>query len=451
MSRLSRIFWGQGTFLQPHHFQQLERSIRGEAALAVDAVAPHGWGFVDISLDEAALRQGQIALTRCIGRFPDGTFFSSELGDSLPSAVAVSGAMSGQRLYLGVPMRLANQCEFMRAEEPDPAATFAVERLSLRDVTDPASEPVDVEVGLLRTELLVGDAAVNGHTVIPIGEIAQIDKSGSVVLSEAFVPTMLVAQGHEFYRDMLRDLFSRILVRSKAMAGRTMSAGRLAAAEHFLEASTLMALNRYAPVFEELARAAPVHPYSLYLLCAQAAGEFGTFGKTTNSAPRFEGYQHDDQYASFAPVLRSLYRSLGHVLAESAVQITLDYLDFGYYGGRFSDTRLVDRRNQFILCVSSELHPDDLRQRFPSVVKVAPPALIKDMVRNLVPGIQLRILSTAPAEIRFPSSRSLYFELDATSAHWPEMGGAITIHVADEFPALRMELWVIRGISDDVA
>lgn len=445
MTRGCRVVWSQGTFLQPHHFQQLERTLRFESAQSMELARSRAWGCSRIAFDPRVMREGQIALTQCEGRFPDGTIFAAPAEDMVPSPITISGAHVGKTLYLGLPLRVQGQDEFVPLDAVTAATRFSIERITLADDTDSEADPVEVEVGRLRMHLLLGDAATQGYSCIPLAVIASLDNDGVVTLSDTFVPTVLIAQSLPFFRDMVRDIHSRLLVRARNMSGRSVASGRLAATEHFLEATTLMAMNRYLPVFDELARGAEVHPFELYILCAQAAGELSTFASVTAASPRFEPYRHQDLYATFAPVLRVLYDALGQVIAQSATQIALEYVNFGIYLGRFPDARLVTRGNQFVLCVHSEMHPEELRERFPSVSKVAPPGRIKELVNSLVPGVPMRLLSSAPPEIRFPSSRSIYFELDSSSGHWTEMRSGFAIHVADEFPSLRMELWVISS------
>lgn len=443
MSSNSRVLWSQGVFLQPHHFQQMERSLRTDTVALGTQVRSHPWGFSGIGIDPSALRQSQFTLNRCAGRFPDGVAFDAPGADRLPQPIVIDGSMVGKTVYLGVPLQLAGQSDFVRDQGANRTGRFAIRCVSLPDNTDQEADEVEIEVGELVTRLLVGEEATAGFSVIPIATIGTINAEGVVSLSEQFIPTVLTASALEFFRSMLRDIHARMLTRARSMAGRSVSAGRLASTEHFLEATTLMAMNRYLPVFDELASAADVHPHDLYLLCAQAAGELSTFAAVTSSSPRFEPYRHGDLYRSFTPVLRTLLDALGQVIQQSATQIALTYLKHGIYRGVFPEPRLLAPDNQFVLCVTSSAHPDELRQRFPAVVKVASAPKIIDHVNNLIPGVPLHLLGSAPPEIRFPSSRTVYFELDSSNPLWEGMGSGIAVHVADEFAGLKMELWVI--------
>ena len=64
---------------------------------------------------------------------------------------------------------------------------------------------------------------------------------------------------------------------------------------------------------------------------------------------------------------------------------------------------------------------------------------------SALPGIPLRALPVAPRQIPFDSG-STYFELDASSEHWPDMkdSGGFAIHVGGDFPGMEMDFWAIR-------
>lgn len=445
MSDSSRVVWGQGTFLQPHHFQQLERSLRSDLITVTQQIRSRAWGFSQIEIDTKTLGQGQFALSQCAGRFPDGTAFNAPDNCPLPRPASVNASAIGKTVYLGVPLRVPGKNEFARAEDRHLASRLLVERIVLRDETDVEADEVEIEIGQLEIQLLVGDDATPGFSTIPIAVIGGINNDGVVSLADSFIPTVLQASGLSYFNAMLKDIHSRMAVRARNMSGRSVASGRLASTEHFLEATTLMAMNRYLPVFDELARNAEMHPYDLYLWCAQAAGELSTFATVTNASPRFDGYQHNDLYATFNPVLKVLFQALGQAITQSAVQIELPHTRHGIHIGVFNEPRLAARNNQFVLCINSDIHPDELRSRFPRLAKVAPTQKIIEFVNNAVPGVPLRLLSTAPPEIRFPSSRSVYYEIDAANSPlWDDMHAGLAVHaVLEELPALKMELWVI--------
>jgi type VI secretion system protein ImpJ len=81
----------------------------------------------------------------------------------------------------------------------------------------------------------------------------------------------------------------------------------------------------------------------------------------------------------------------------------------------------------------------------PTQVKVGPVERIRDLVNLHLPGVALRPLPLAPRQIPYNAGYQ-YFELDTGHDLWKQMpqSGGLAIHVAGDFPGLRLELWAIR-------
>jgi len=68
------LFWHQGVFLQPQHFQLLERSVQALLIPFREHLQPYLWGVRDVEVQKAALGIRSFALGKGTFLFPDGTF-----------------------------------------------------------------------------------------------------------------------------------------------------------------------------------------------------------------------------------------------------------------------------------------------------------------------------------------------------------------------------------------
>ena len=100
----------------------------------------------------------------------------------------------------------------------------------------------------------------------------------------------------------------------------------------------------------------------------------------------------------------------------------------------------------FVLAVSADVPEEQVRRHFASQAKLGPVEGIRQLVNSALPGISLRPLSVAPRQIPYHAGM-VYYELDRANELWGKMttSGGIAIHVAGEFPGLKMELWAIRN------
>ena len=232
--------------------------------------------------------------------------------------------------------------------------------------------------------------------------------------------------------------------RGEALAARLTAPGAHGVAE-VADFLLLQSVNRWQKLLSHWADAGNIHPEDLYSAFVQMAGELATFTEATRRPNAYPAYRHEDLQRSFAPVVADLRRSLSEMLVPTAVAIPLRERRHNVRIGQIVD-RSILRAASFVLTVQADMPTEQLRRLFPSQVKIGAVEHIQDLVNVLLPGIAVRPLPVAPRQIPFYAGAS-YFELDRNSPHWQQMqaSGGFAIHVAGEFPNLRVELWAIRG------
>jgi len=67
------VHWGDGLFLQPHHFQSAERHRTAEIRQAEEWFEGYAYGLHQIEIDRDALHNWEVRLLSLQARFPDGT------------------------------------------------------------------------------------------------------------------------------------------------------------------------------------------------------------------------------------------------------------------------------------------------------------------------------------------------------------------------------------------
>ena len=58
MTKAEKVVWTEGMFLRPHHFQRTESYLLNHVREWGTLQRSYLWGFLDLELDEAMLRQG---------------------------------------------------------------------------------------------------------------------------------------------------------------------------------------------------------------------------------------------------------------------------------------------------------------------------------------------------------------------------------------------------------
>jgi len=444
MSVHNRVIWSEGLFLQPQHFQQQERYFERYVETRCRPLVPHSWGFTEIEFERDLLSIGKAALRRVAGVFPDGTPFRMPDDDPLPKPIDIGPDVRDQILYLAVPLRRSGELEADRDAGTDELVRHDVREVQARNATSGGGDPALLEVGALRTRLLLASDVTQAYACVPLAHVVECRADKQVVLDENFIPTVLHVRTAGRLSAFTSELLGLLHQRGEALAGRVAATGRGAAAE-FADFLMLQAINRYEPLLAHYADSGDLHPESLFHVCVTAAGELATFTTTSKRPPKLPAYRHDRLRESFDPVITALRESLSKVLTQTAISIPIEPKKFGISVAIVGDRALYSTA-VFILAARADIPSEELRRRFPAQLKIGPVEKITDLVRLQLPGVPVHAVPVAPRQIPYHAGFA-YFELDQTDALWEQLtnSGGVAMHVAGEFPGLALEFWAIRS------
>ena len=444
MSAHNKVIWSDGLFLQPQHFQQQDRYFERYVETRCEALVSHSWGFTDVQLERDFLKIGRIGLRRLAGVFPDGTPFRMPDDDPLPVPLDIGNDVRDQRLHLAVPLRRAGELDSARAPVTDELVRQGVREFEVANVAAGGGEPTTLEVGGLRTRLLLDRDVSDAYACVPLAHVIECRADQQVVLDDAFIPTVLQVRAASRLNALTTELLGLFRQRGEALSGHVSATSRGAASE-LADFLMLQTINRCEPLLAHFADGGTLHPETFFKFCVAAAGELATFTTPSKRAPRFPLYRHDRLKETFEPVIVSLRESLSRERMQKAISIPLEPRKYGVSVAIVHDRSLFTAA-VFILAVHSDGPAEHVRQRFPSLVKIAPAEIIGDLVRQGLPGIPVVAVPVAPRQIPFHAGHA-YFELDQSHELWEQLkgSGGVAIYVPNDFPGLTMEFWAIRN------
>jgi type VI secretion system protein ImpJ len=444
MSVHNRVIWSEGLFLQPQHFQQQDRYFEQYIETRCEPLTSYAWGFTEIEFERDFLKIGKIGMRRLVGVFPDGTPFRMPDDDPLPPPIDISADARDQRLFLAVPLRRAGELEAARNPGMDELVRQEIREFQVANAAETAGDPAMLEVGGLRTRLLLEREATEAYASIPLAHIVECRSDQQVVLDELFIPTILRLRAANRLATVTTELLGLFHQRGEALGGRVAATSRGAASE-LADFLMLQTINRYEPMLAHFVETGVVHPEAFFQFCVAAAGELATFTTTSKRTPKFPGYRHDRLKETFEPVIISLRESMSKVMTQVAIPIPLEPRKFGISVAIVPDKTLLSSA-VFILAARADGPAEYVRQRFPTQVKIAPAEKIGDLVRQGLPGVPVVPVPVTPRQIPFHAGYA-YFELDQTHELWEQLknSGGVAIYVPGDFPGLTMEFWAIRG------
>lgn len=440
MSWTNRVVWQEGMFLRTQHFQQQDRWTEQFVRGWVQSLRPHPWGLLDYALNRDLLTTGRFALGKGTGVFEDGTPFSLPGEADHPRPLDVPENARNVLIFLGLPIRQDGAVEVGDASTP---GRYLSHQFEAYDTQSASPQPADLQVGRLNMRYLLETEERAGYLCIALARITEVTADRRVILDERWIPPSLVCSAAMPLSGLVSELAGMLNQRGEALAARMTAPGQAGVAQ-VADFLLLQSINGWQNVLAHWSDSGNVHPESLYTTLVQMAGEFATFLETRRPT-KYPAYRHDDLQRSFAPVVADLRRALSAVLEQTAIPIPLRDPRHGVRVGPISD-RSILRASSFVLTAQCDMPTETLRRAFPSQVKIGAVEQIRDLVNVALPGIAVRALPVAPRQLPFYAGAS-YFELDRSSPHWQQMqnSGGFAIHVAGDFPNLRLELWAIRG------
>ena len=448
MEPLSPVFWGQGMFLQPQHFQQQDRYHEARLRRYVHWLSPFCWGVKSLVINETALQHYRLEVEQCELLTWEGTLIRFQ-GDTLPDNATIaprsfedvldaSGTPLG--VYLGV----------KRLQREYPAA--ASPRCSLREVETPDLFAADGELCavhyLMYDVQLLFEPEVQGaahqYELVKIAEVLRAAEGPGAVLSRRYIPPALAVHACPVLAGMLKEL--RDLLTAK---GRELTDYKHQRRMHTIEMGSrdtvyllmMQMVNRYIPLVHHYLEIQETHPSVFYAVLRQLIGEFSTFSETVSvlGGP-LPAYRHDQLWACFDAAIR-LAKDLLHELTkgpEYSVPLVFD----GEYFATDLAKRFFEGSNHYYLAIKVDMPPAELERLLMETGKMCAREDMAALRQRALPGLTVRYQAAPPEELP-RRAHYHYFELDHYGNLWEHIEQHHNLAVYCQIPPEKSEMQLL--------
>ncbi|MDS1916266.1 type VI secretion system baseplate subunit TssK [Enterobacter asburiae] len=446
--RTNKVVWSEGLFLRPQLFQQQERYFEYFAHKRASALSPFFWGFSQYEIDREALSYGKLMLRTARGVLPDGTPFDVPEHADLPEPLTIQPEHLGKMIYLAVPLRQDNSDETIFSKHDESSlARFRAQEAELCDTNAIRQGPKPVQIAQLRLKLVSETEMTESWIGLPLTRVKAIQADGSVLLhTDDYIPPVTCYAANPLLGEWLTHLNGLVKMRADMLATRLSSSdGKASASAEIVDYLLLQIFNKYGPILDHLRHIPELPPMALYKELAKLAGELSTFVRTKTRRPiPAPGYDHARLYPSIRPLVDDIHDLLNQILVRAGQLIDLHAKGNGVWAAAVLPNELSSFSN-LVLAVHAQLPMDVLHQQFQAQAKISAPQQLHELVRSHLPGLVLQGLPVPPRQIPY-SSGYVYFELLKNGPLWAKISttGALALHVAGDFPSLKMELWGIR-------
>ncbi len=457
------LFWHQGLFLQPQHFQLEDLYTRSLLTPFPRHILPHLWGVGEVQIEEAALGNLSFSLKRGDFLFP-GMTAAAFPGNALiePRSFDEAGIAGGKpfTVYLGL-KKWNNQGENVTVLPGLDDITGASTRFA---TTSDPEEAVDLHQDGPRAQVkrmffvlkLFWESELDRLGDFDLIPLAQLVRNGDQIsLSQQFIPPCLTISGSGPLLSIIREIRDQIASRGRQLESYKRERGVHTAefgARDMVYLLALRSLNRCIPLLFHLTESRQVHPWTVFGALRQLIGELSSFsegvsvlGELENGEALVSPYDHRDLWKCFSSALATVTRLLDEITAGPEYMMRLLY--DGTYFASETPPAIFEGRNRFYLVLETGEDPDAALQSMEVSAKLSSRESLPILIARALPGVRLTHLAAPPRELPRRAD-AIYFQIDHHGGHWSDVkkGGNIALYWDAAPEDLEVELMVVgRG------
>jgi len=427
------LFWNQGVFLQPQHFQLLDRSCQGLLAPYQTFIEPYFWGASSLTILKGALGTKIFHLQEGSFLFPDGTFVSTS-SNALVSARAFNEAwIEGGKpftVYLGLKKwdeSGENVTILPTLKNVEAVTTRFITTSSFEEIRDLHSGGSDGQVQRLHYVLKVfweteREQAAD-YELIPI---AQLERFGAEIrLSEDFIPPCITFTASESLLKLVREIRDQITARGYQLEEHKSKRGVQTAefgSRDMVYFLALRSVNRYVPLLFHYTDSEQLHPWHFYGLLRQLIGELTSFseyisvlGELTDGKGSLPNYDHNDLWSCFSAAQDMISHLLDQITAGPEYVLRLVF-DGAFYSTELKPA-IFEGKNRFYLAAKTEEDPAMTLKALEDLAKLSTHERLAVLVSQSLPGIGLTYLQIPPQELP-RRANTTYFAINHHDEQW---------------------------------
>jgi len=433
VSAHSPLFWHQGLFLTPQHFQMVDWHQHFKFHALGKYSQRHFWGIGAMELRPDALAAGKIEVTSLEALFSGGAFVVFPGNAVVGSRSLDDAALESDKpvtVYLGIRDvkpeggNVVIQPELTVTGQP--TATF-IAKADPDTIPDLHGDGPPAKVKTMRFAVAVYFEhelpSLGDYVLIPIARVVR--EGEKVSYDPMFIPPSLSIGSSPALEKLVRDVTDLVSSRARALEDYKMR-GELTAKEfdpgYMVFLLALMALNRYVPLFIHYVEAMNVHPWQVYGTFRQFLGELSTFAEDFGATgERYDGeklvldYDHENLTECFGAARKLIERMIEGIGTSIELLAALQKKE-SYYVAELPE-RVFTPTNRFWLIVRTEHAPESVPQTVLTTVKVCATPLMATLLVKAVPGVGLTYSKTPPAGLP-KRSGTHYFLIDTANPLW---------------------------------
>ncbi|TVR00703.1 MAG: type VI secretion system baseplate subunit TssK [Desulfovibrionales bacterium] len=456
------IYWHQGLFLQPQHFQILNQQFSETLAPLVTNLIPYFWGVAGLKVNDAALAAGRFELAEIMVLLPTTAQVLHVPGNAVcggrqlvMESIPVDGSLT---VYVGL--------RAMRPGEPNVTVAESLSQMvaaptRLAVPVEPESVPDGYGDGppaqIRRMSYVLNvvfENELDQAGDLDLVPIARLTREGDrAALDATFVPPCLTLSGSAALAALLKELRDRVLGKARQLEGyKNLSGG--VNTEFTLLLMALRTLSRFAARLDHAVENHCLSPWNAYGMLRELVAELSVFsldisalGENWQDERLVPDYAHTDLGRCFRGVRDVIVSLLEGISAGPRFVTRFEFKDPSWTA-EIPNQILAETRTsggEYWLVLHSELmDPQTMRESASQMLKLSATSAMGSLLVRALPGIPLAASDSPPAGMPRRHG-AIYFRIGRESPLWSEIekNGSIALHWTEAPEDLDAQLAVL--------
>ncbi len=432
MNSIKPIFWHQGLFLQPQHFQQTDLYHQSLLQPYQRYLKPHFWGVCDLMLQSSSLEHRLCEIETGEFLFQDGTW--AQIGHN---ACIVSRSFEQAWVETDKPFTIYVGIRKLNSYEENVTVVESMENLSTvrtryvstmqpEEVRDYYQSAPSAQVKSLRLVLRIvwetETEAMEDHWLIPIAQV--LHGEGGISYARNYIPPVINLSASPNLLRQIRELRDELAGRAIQLGSYSSSAqgGGKFDATLLRYQLALRTLNRFIPRLFHYTEKGDIHPWELYGTLRELIGEMSTFAEGINMlAETVEGerllppYDHRDIGHCIEAACSLINRLLGEITIGPQYLVEMPFDGVCFSADVPAD--FFQQRVDFYLVITTQHDLQRAQHSLLNLAKLASREKVQVLADRSLPGVGLINVPVPPTELpRRPNT--FYVRLDVHDEEW---------------------------------
>lgn len=430
MSQTQPIFWHQGMFLQPQHFQQSEKHITHQIDTLKQNMAPWMWGFIQLDLSSEAIQSKRIKLHEAQLFLEDGTYIELDKNAYVAERSIEGAEIDPERpntVYLALKQESNFSSNVTKIGDISEAHSVKTRFFTFVNPTQSQDRYVQGDVAETHELILKLDIVLESekeqyseYSLIPF---CQVELDGeNYKLVQDYIPPCLNIHANTRLAKQVSELKDELAGRAiQLKTGQAMLGSQIdnnALRYRF----SLQALSRYVPRLNHEVSTPNIQPWSIYGGLKELIGEISTFtsdinllGETQDGESLLPDYSHNNAGECFDKARLLINRLLNEISVGPQFLVELKREEQAFSCDIPKD--FFEDKADFYLIINSTENWDDFSHSFFTTAKLASQNTIDILVERSLPGIGLIHSPTAPAGLP-KKDGAQYVRIDIHDDEW---------------------------------